>query len=141
MLDELAISTVMVLLTVIFHGTGLMLLSKVLRMELREEAEHPWRNTRVRALVITIALVLGLFVLHAAEIWAYAVLYLQLEALPHIREAVYFSTISYSTTGYDDDLLAEQWRLVAAIEGMNGVLLMGWSTAFFVTGVTRLMRR
>ncbi len=54
---------------------------------------------------------------------------------------MYFSTITYSTTGYDDDLLAEQWRLVAAIEGMNGVLLMGWSTAFFVTGVTRLMRR
>ena len=84
---------------------------------------------------------LGLFILHAAEIWAYAALYLELGALPHIREAVYFSTITYSTTGYDDDLLAEQWRLVAAIEGMNGVLLMGWSTAFFVTGVTRLMRR
>ena len=38
MFDELAISTGMVLLTVIWHGTGLMFLSRVLRMELREEA-------------------------------------------------------------------------------------------------------
>ena len=93
MFDELAISTGMVLLTVIWHGTGLMFLSRVRRMELREEAEPPWRDTRLRALVFTIALVLVLFILHAAEIWAYAALYLELGALPHIREAVYFSTI------------------------------------------------
>jgi hypothetical protein len=30
---------------------------------------------------------------------------------------------------------------VSAIEGINGLLLLGWSTAFFVTIVTRLGRR
>jgi hypothetical protein len=34
--------------------------------------------------------------------------------------------------------MAQGWRLVSAIEGMNGVLLLGWSTAFFVTVVARL---
>lgn len=35
---------------------------------------------------------------------------------------------------------AHRWRLVSAIEGVNGILLLGWSTAFFVTVVARLRR-
>ena len=34
--------------------------------------------------------------------------------------------------GYSDAAMAEQWRLVSAIEGINGIILIGWSTAFFV---------
>ena len=30
--------------------------------------------------------------------------------------------------------------MVAAIEGVNGVVLLGWSTAFFVTVVARMGR-
>ena len=38
------------------------------------------------------------------------------------------------------DALDPEWRLVAAIEGVNGIILLGWSTAFFVTGMRRLGR-
>jgi hypothetical protein len=141
MLVELAIATVMVLLTVMFHGAGLMVMTRLLRIELREEAERNITPFSLRALGFTIALVLGLFALHAVEIWAYAALYLELGALPDLRSAVFFSTITFATIGYDDDMLNPAWQIVAAIEGINGVILMGWSTAFFVTGVTRLMRR
>lgn len=33
-----------------------------------------------------------------------------------------------------------RWRLVSAIEGVNGILSLGWPTAFFVTTVARLRR-
>ncbi len=141
MLDELAIATVMVLLTVMFHGAGLLAMTRMLRIELREEVERHITPFSLRALVFTIALVLGLFALHAAEIWAYAALYLELGAIGDLRGAVFFSTVTFATIGYDDDMLNPAWQIVAAIEGMNGVILMGWSTAFFVTGITRLMRR
>jgi hypothetical protein len=36
--------------------------------------------------------------------------------------------------------MAEQWRLVSAIEGINGIIFIGWSTAFFVTLMGRLRR-
>ena len=32
------------------------------------------------------------------------------------------------------------WRLVSAIEGINGIILIGWSTAFFVTLIARMRR-
>lgn len=83
---------------------------------------------------------LGLFALHGVAIWLYALLYLLLGAIPELREAVYFSTITYATIGYDDHALAPEWALVAAIEGINGIILLGWSTAFFVNAMTRMQR-
>lgn len=145
MILELAISTGMVVTTVTMHGTGLYLLGRWLRVEARVEAReqamsglHP---RSVRHLLFLVAAVLGLFVIHGIEIWSYALLYLSLDALPDLRAAVYFSTITYATIGYDDEGLREAYQLIAAIEGVNGVILMGWSTAFFITVVAQLGRR
>ena len=138
MLAELLISTLMVTYTVIVHAVGLLALSRVLKVELREERALEIDPLSFRALAFTIVLVLGLFVIHGIEIWSYAFLYLLLDAVPDLREAVYFSTITYGAIGYDDAPMVEHWRLVSAIEGINGVLLLGWSTAFFVTVVQRI---
>ena len=94
----------------------------------------------LRGIAVTLALVLGLIALHGIEIWLYAFVFLALNAMPNFSEAIYFSTITYSTTGYDDEGFAQAWRMVAAIEGVNGVVLLGWSTAFFVTVVARMGR-
>ena len=62
-------------------------------------------------------------------------------AVGDMASALYFSTISYAAIGYSDVHISPDWRLVGAIEGINGLLLLGWSTAFFVAVVTRLGRR
>ena len=61
-----------------------------------------------------------------------------LRALPTFRDALYFSTISYSTIGYNDASIADEWRMIAALEGMLGVILLGWSTAFLVRVIGNL---
>ena len=141
MIGQLAIATGMVLLTVLIHGFGLIALSHVLRLERREEHSERLLPTSLRGIAFTFALVLGLFSIHGVEIWLYALLYLGAGALPDLHTAVYFSTITYGTIGYDDEGLVRSWQLVAAIEGINGILLMGWSTAFFVRIVARLSRQ
>jgi|EP01041_Mallomonas_annulata_P037747 hypothetical protein len=93
-----------------------------------------------RTMLFTLALVVGLFTLHGIEIWLYAFLFEAIGAVTDIETAVYFSTISYAGIGFDDRYINPDWRLVAAIEGINGLLLLGWSTAFFVTIVARLGR-
>ena len=94
-----------------------------------------------RGITATLTVSLGLFLLHGIEIWLYAFLFLAIGSVEGLREAVYFSTITYAAIGYNDAAMAEQWRLVSAIEGINGLILIGWSTAFFVTLVTRMRRR
>jgi len=138
---ELLLSTFMVLLTVSIHGTGLYVLSRILRLEEREERQEHIHPLSRRGITATLIVSLGLFALHGGEIWLYAFLYLAIGSVDGLREAVYFSTITYGAIGYDDDAMAEEWRLVSAIEGINGIILIGWSTAFFVTLIARMRRR
>jgi hypothetical protein len=137
---ELALSTLMVLLTVAIHAAGIFTLSRVLRLEELEEAKEHIRPLSLRGISGTIIVILGLFVLHGIEIWLYAFLYLGIGSISGLREAVYFSTITYGAIGYSDAAMAERWRLVSAIEGINGIILIGWSTAFFVTLIARMRR-
>lgn len=128
----------MVIVTVLIHGVGLFSLSRALRIEEAEERQLRINLASARGLAFTLMLVLSLFALHGLEIWVYGVLYLLVGALPNLLEAVYFSTITYGTIGYDDEGFALGWKMVAAIEGINGIILLGWSTAFFVTVVQRI---
>jgi hypothetical protein len=140
MLTELATSSGMVVFTDLVHGAGLLLLTRILRLEAREEAAEGIAARSVRGVAATIAVILGLFGLHGVEIWSYAFLYEAIGAVSGLRNAVYFSTITYGAVGYDDSAMAESWRLVSATEGINGIILIGWSTAFFVAVITRLRR-
>jgi hypothetical protein len=137
-LAELATSTVMVSLTVLIHGAGLLALARVLRLEVREEVAEHIRPISMRGVAVTMVVVLGLFALHGLEIWLYAFLYDAIGAVHGLRNAVYFSTITYGAIGYSDAAMAPEWRLVSGIEGINGIILIGWSTAFFITVVRRL---
>ena len=140
LLLQLAISTAMVLVTVAIHGLGLTLLAPAVAGEQHEERVHHVAPLSLRGAAFTLFSVLSLFVLHGFEIWSYAALYIAIAAFPHFEEALYFSTISYAAIGYGDAALPPQWRLLGVIEGINGVILLGWSTAFFVNLLVRMRR-
>lgn len=140
MLSELVVSAFMVILTVMVHGLGLVLLGRLLRDEVRDERVLHLPTLSRRALLSTLLIVVALFALHGAEIWLYGFAYLSTGAIHNLETAIYFSTISYAGIGFSDHYISSHWRLVAGIEGINGSLLLGWSTAFFVTMVARLGR-
>lgn len=140
MLLHLIVSAGMVLVTVIVHGGGLTVLGRLVLVEAKEERAHHVPALSLRSLFFTLFMVGALFALHGLEIWMYAFLYKVIGAIPDLETAIYFSTISYAGIGYDDRYIDPAWRLVGAIEGIDGLLLLGWSTAFFVTMVSRLGR-
>ncbi|MGZ8371173.1 MAG: two pore domain potassium channel family protein, partial [Caulobacteraceae bacterium] len=95
MIGELAVATAMVLLTVIIHAIGLYSVARLLRLEEREEAAAHIHPLSPRGFATTLVVILSLIALHGTEIWLYAFLYLGLGAVDGLREAVYFSTITY----------------------------------------------
>jgi len=137
---ELVVGAGLGVATVIIHGVGLVLLARLLRVEERAEESSHIPPLSVRGAVVTIAIVLGLFVLHGSEIWLYAWVYHLLGAVSDFRMALYFSTITYAAIGFDSEPLNPDWRMLAGIEGINGLILLGWSTAFFVTVMGRIQR-
>jgi hypothetical protein len=133
MTERLALATVMVGLTVTVHFFGLLALLWMLRA--RAKSVH---ETWMREGAAIFAVVVGLMVIHAVEVWLYAGVYLLLGALNDLETALYFSTASFTTIGYGDVVLDRRWRLVGAIEGANGLLLFGWSTAFLFSVISRM---
>jgi hypothetical protein len=120
MISQLLLATLMVVITVLLHGAGIATLARILRFDPNNAEAH--HHFSARHAIMILGIVLALFTLHGIEIWLYAGLYLLLGAVADLETAVYFSTITY------------------AIEGVNGIILLGWSTAFFVTVVARLRR-
>ena len=138
MIVNFALATSMVGLTVTLHFGGLLALMWLLRMSGHRFRAHESAAGQGAAILFV---VLGLVAIHTVEIWAYAIAFLAVGALPDFETALYFSTTSFTTLGYGDVVLDRHWRLFGAIEGANGLLLFGWSTAFLfsVTGRMRTL--
>lgn len=130
MITDLLLASMMVVWTVVIHFAGLLLLIRLLNA-----GGHRFRPQHSLAgqLVLVVFVVLGLFAIHAAEIWSYALCYWIIGALPAFETALYFSTVTFTTIGYGDIVMDAKWRVFAAIEGANGLILFGWSTAFLIS--------
>ena len=133
MLVQLILATAMVVTTVLVHLFGLAILMRVLRSHSRI-----FCKLRIMPLTLLLAATIGIIAIHTAEIWLFALLYLQLGTFGHFEQALYFSTVTYATIGYGDLVMPHQWRILGAIEGAAGIIMLGWSTAFLVSLLSQL---
>ncbi|MEO6582492.1 MAG: potassium channel family protein [Sphingomicrobium sp.] len=133
MLNQLALASAMVAITVMVHLVGLTVLIRLLRSHGRFA-----RRLRILPLTLLLTASLGLFAIHTLEIWLFAALFLALNAFTHFEEALYFSTVTYATIGYGDLVMPHPWRILGAIEGATGILMLGWSTAVLVSLLSQL---
>jgi hypothetical protein len=138
LLVQFAVASAMLVGCVVFHGLGLAGLSRAIRSEAAIERLRHIEPLSPRGAVFTLLIVLAIIVLHGIEIWAFALLYLAIDAVPALEEALYHSTISYSTVGYSDVHIATEWRMLGAFESILGMILLGWSTAFFFRMLGRI---
>ncbi len=135
---EFLISTLMVVLCVAIHGIGLFSLNRAVRTESAIERLRHIDPLSPRGAVFTLVTVISMLALHGVEIWTFAFIYLATGAVAGLENALYFSTISYSTVGYNDAHIGADWRLLGAFESILGVFLLGWSTAFFFRMLGRI---
>ena len=137
LLTQLASSALLILLTTLIHGAGVAGIAHWLGLD-RERPKARRFHPRTVALLSAVALLL--FALHSAEIALFGLFYVAVGALPGLEEALYVSASAYSTIGAPEFTLPQQWRLLVAIEGVIGFLMLGWSAAFFVTDMNKLLR-
>lgn len=135
MLPSLGIAAILITLTVIIHMTGLIVLMRFL--EARSHRIKPFHSGFRQGLFIVLV-VLGLVAIHFIEIMIYAVAYSALGIFETFEASLYYSTSAFTTVGFGDVAIASEWRLLGALEGLNGFLLIGWSTAFMVALIGRM---
>lgn len=49
-----------------------------------------------------------------------------------LEEAVYFALVAFTTLGFGDILLPQDWRLLGGMSAANGLLMFGLLTAILV---------
>lgn len=134
MLQNLIYGSALVALTVLIHTGGLILIAAVTPPLARRFGLH--HHDVGRTLVMT-GTVLGIFGVLTLEVWSWAVVYLWLGATGNFSDALTLSTDMFSTSGYGQVRFDPAWRLLTALEGINGFLMIGWSTVYLVTAGTR----
>lgn len=134
MLTQISIGGALIVAAVIVHGISLELIMKAL-FAVRTEIIARWR------IVVFSLVILAVFVAHVVEVSIWAVFYYfqaSINEIPTPEAALYFSTSSFTTVGFGDLVLSEEWRLLSSIESINGMILFGWSTAFIFEVVRRV---
>jgi hypothetical protein len=89
-----------------------------------------YRGARSSLLVVVMAATISvLMAAHAVELIVWAITYFLVGAAPAGTDLLYFAGVTFTTLGYGDIVPVTEWKLLAPITAMNGVLLFGWSTA------------
>ena len=133
---QLAVVAGFVLMMVLLHSTGLVGISRALR--LHDERSIP-NEFGARASILMGTYGLLLMTLHFAEIFIFAAFYRLVGAMHSMEEALYYSASCYATLGDAAANFPNEWRLVGALEALIGFVLIGWSTAFMVRTLRKII--
>jgi hypothetical protein len=117
----------MLLGSLAFHVSGLVGVEMLLR-SLDQRRKKP-RSITFFLLLILLSAVAAL-VMHVLEASTWATLYWRIGALPDFQTAMLYSFNALTAYGHEAVMLKDDWRLLGAIESMNGVIIFGLTTAY-----------
>jgi hypothetical protein len=98
------------------------------------------RQTIWITLELTGGVLLILLIGNIAQVSIWAILFQLLGEFPSLQEAVYHSAVNFSTLGYGDIVMSERHRFLGPLQAMNGVLMIGLSTATLTTALHHCIR-
>jgi len=134
MFQNLFAGSCLVALTVLIHTAGLIVMATLTPRLAKRLGFH---NHDVGRTLVMTGTVLGILAILTMEVWSWALAYSLLGVADDFGDALYLSTAMFSTTGYSGIYPDGSWRLMTALEGINGFLMIGWSTAYLVRASTR----
>ena len=129
---NIIIAACMLVVTTAIHAAWMMLALHAVKLHGGPLSKRLTRILRVSGIVIM------LFLASIMEVLAWALTYLALNAIQGFERALYFSMVTFTTLGYGEIVLDEQWRLLSSFEAANGIIMFGWSTAIVIAVVQRI---
>ena len=127
-IDDWAYGLPLIIFTVIGHTLGLF----GFRQRVTPTLANYYDDERFS---FPFALIMGVVVLYATlliaiEAGLWAGVYVAIGALPEFSRAMLYSLEAMTTFGHADIMLTPHWQFLGALEALNGVILLGLTTAF-----------
>jgi hypothetical protein len=126
MLEQILVGGTTSLVNLIIHAILLAVMVRMIQSLLARSARAPHFLRDTLLIVATGALLLSA---HILEVLIWALVYALVDAAPPGTDLVSFAFVNYTTLGYGNVLPVPQWQLLGPMTALNGILLIGWSTA------------
>jgi hypothetical protein len=96
----------------------------------------PWDGVGVLVAVMML-LVIG----NMVQVVVWACLFFALGEFEAFSDATYHSGVNFASLGYGDIVMSEKYRLLGPIEAINGVLMIGVSTAVLMSTIQDILKK
>jgi hypothetical protein len=126
MLAQLLVGGAASLINIAIHSLWTVLLDHAVRRFWVKRPHLQFLRARVALMVGTVALLMAA---HVIEVLVWAATYAAVGASPAGASHFYLAFVNYTTLGYGDIVPVTAWQLLGPITALNGILLIGWSTA------------
>ncbi len=140
MLLNIIVGLIVIGLTVIIQGYGTIYWVRRYDEKRGSQTEKYLRQKGVQLLIMTSVFLIFIHLIQAA-IWA--LVYMLLPGVTEFEtfeKSMYFSLVTFTTLGYGEITIASGNRILAGLEAINGITLIGWSTAFMFAIFQELMK-
>jgi hypothetical protein len=87
-------------------------------------------------LLVMIAMTLANFV----QIVIWGALFIYLGEFSSVYEAIYHSAVNFTSLGYGDVVMSARWKLMGPLEAVNGILMLGMTSAALVAILQHLIK-
>jgi Ion channel len=134
LLDQVLVGGAASLLNLIIHAS---LLGAVVWAVRRLEARDTFAPAFLQYTFMIVSTGTLLVAVHFLEVLVWAISYGLAGAAPPSTDLSYLAFGNYTTLGYGEVRLVDGWRLLAPMTALNGIMLIGWSTALII----ELLRR
>ena len=98
----------------------------------RQHHEHLRSETWWAAFVVIGGVMFILLVGNLMQVAIWAWLFMLIGEFENYADAFYHSAVNFASLGYGDIVMSEKYRLLGALEALNGVLMVGISAATLI---------
>lgn len=127
---NILLSFILIILTCLLHTIA----TRIILSHFRRRGSHISNLLKLLRIDFVVIVIIAFTF---TEVFLWAGLYYIKDIFMNIEEAVYFSLVTFTTVGFGDIVLTEKYRLLAAFEAANGVLIFGWSTALLLAALQK----
>ena len=140
MFENIFIGLIVVGITIIIQAYGTKFWTSYIKNQYASKPLISFDHRTVRLIIYTS---LFLFSLNFLEVVVWGFTYYLLPGITefqNLEKAIYFSLVTFTTLGYGDITISSTNRILSGFEAMNGILLLGWTTAMMFSVIQFVMK-
>ena len=110
------------------------------RYAVRKYADFVGRDARLLKILPLAVAMLAMMVGNLVQIATWGLLFLGLGEFKEVYEAVYHSAVNFTSLGYGDIVMSRKWKMLGALEAVNGILMLGMTGAALMAILQQLIK-